>query len=193
MRPEDVPLPELAVGQTVPLAQARAHLQRAADAPPMRCRGMRCPLLSDVCAPALVAPAQVEMSGDVTSPPEYLSEADLISLMEKHGIGTDASIPSHIKNIVDRRFARISEGGRRRRVEPTELGISLVQGYMAIDPELVRPTIRSHVEKELSACCSCSSRPPFGAAAAPFEQKTRMRSLTGRAAAASTPCGPAQT
>ncbi|KAJ4827020.1 hypothetical protein Tsubulata_033804 [Turnera subulata] len=91
--------------------------------------------------------SKVELFEGETSPPDYLSESELISLMEKNGIGTDASIPVHINNICERNFVQVQAG---RKLVPTALGITLIRGYQCIDPDLCLPDIRSFIEHQIT-------------------------------------------
>eukprot|EP00929_Paragymnodinium_shiwhaense_P013359 TRINITY_DN121220_c0_g1_i1.p1 TRINITY_DN121220_c0_g1~~TRINITY_DN121220_c0_g1_i1.p1 ORF type:complete len:858 (+),score=186.81 TRINITY_DN121220_c0_g1_i1:105-2678(+) len=90
-----------------------------------------------------VAVTKTGIGQHTTRPPPYLSESDLLGLMEKHGIGTDASMATHINNICERKYVELREG---RRLAPTKLGISLVHGFQLVDNELVIPRIRGNIE-----------------------------------------------
>ncbi|XP_050292586.1 DNA topoisomerase 3-beta isoform X1 [Quercus robur] len=91
--------------------------------------------------------SKVELYEGSTMPPDYLSESELISLMEKNGIGTDASIPVHINNICERNYVQVQAG---RKLVPTSLGITLIRGYQCIDPDLCLPDIRSFIEQQIT-------------------------------------------
>jgi hypothetical protein len=73
--------------------------------------------------------AEVELSQRETAPPDFLSEAELIGLMEQYGIGTDASISTHIAAIQDRNFVTLSRG---RTLVPTTLGAVLIHGLCKV-------------------------------------------------------------
>ena len=109
------------------------------------------PLIGDLSKGETLDFDEISLDERFTGPPDYLTESDLITLMEKHGIGTDASIPVHINNIVQRNYVTLVAG---RKLEPTELGIVLVHGYQKIDPQLVQPQMRASIEKQLNLIAS---------------------------------------
>lgn len=58
-------------------------------------------------------PTEAMMTDGKTSPPGYLTEADLIALMDANGIGTDATMAEHIQKIQDREYVMLADGGQR--------------------------------------------------------------------------------
>lgn len=74
-------------------------------------------------------PTGLYLDESKTTPPKLLTEPDLIGLMDKHGIGTDATIADHIAKIQDRKYAVVQNGEFR----PTKLGEALVAGVNCFD------------------------------------------------------------
>uniref|UniRef100_H3CL93 DNA topoisomerase n=1 Tax=Tetraodon nigroviridis TaxID=99883 RepID=H3CL93_TETNG len=90
-------------------------------------------------------PTAIEMVDGQTSPPQLLTEADLIALMEKHGIGTDAT-HAHIETIKSRMYVGLTSD---QRFLPGELGMGLVEGYNSMGYEMSKPNLRAELEADL--------------------------------------------
>ncbi|KAI7913337.1 DNA topoisomerase III [Pyricularia oryzae] len=56
-----------------------------------------------------ISPTEAMMTEGKTQAPSYLTEADLIALMDANGIGTDATMAEHIQTIQTRQYARTTE------------------------------------------------------------------------------------
>lgn len=81
---------------------------------------------------------------------QYLSEAELVQKMEEKGIGTNGTIPLHIKKIIDRGYVEKIKDGNIIRLKPTARGIALAEGFELIDPQLFTPEVRQYIEKACS-------------------------------------------
>mmetsp|Transcript_13185 Transcript_13185/g.38827 ORF Transcript_13185/g.38827 Transcript_13185/m.38827 type:complete len:979 (-) Transcript_13185:215-3151(-) len=92
-----------------------------------------------------IKPTSLLMKEGRTSPPQPISEVELISLMDRNGIGTDATIAQHITTIQERQYA---EKDPNLRFLPTKLGIALVEGYNSMGYQLNKPDLRREMEAE---------------------------------------------
>ncbi len=91
--------------------------------------------------------AKLKFSTGKTSPPAPLTESDLITLMDKNGIGTDATIHEHIKNVRLRGY--VEKKGQF--LKATLLGRSLVEIYKELGIKLYEPNLRAKMEEDMKA------------------------------------------
>ncbi|MCS7135676.1 MAG: type IA DNA topoisomerase [Nitrososphaerota archaeon] len=84
-----------------------------------------------------------ELKEEKTRPPPRLTESALLELMEKNGIGTDATRAEYPKIVVERGYA-VKRG---KSFYPTELGMRLVEALSGVDERLVTPDTRKFVEE----------------------------------------------
>lgn len=101
-------------------------------------------------------PTSIDMVEGATEPPQLLTEADLIALMDKHGIGTDATHAEHIETVKQRQYIGIQ--GKDKLV-PGLLGIALCDGYDSMGFPMSKPNLRSELEADLKAICEGSKDP----------------------------------
>jgi DNA topoisomerase-3 len=80
-----------------------------------------------------------------TSPPAPISESELIAAMDKNGIGTDATIATHISTIQQREYAMKDA---RNCFLPTPLGLALIEGYNSMGYQLNKPFLRATMEAD---------------------------------------------
>lgn len=104
-------------------------------------------------------PTEANMNEGKTTPPNYLTEPELIGLMDANGIGTDATMAEHIAKIQERMYVQTRTRGsgrtQLREFIPTTLGVALVEGYdnVGLDVSVSKPFLRKEMELKMKAIC----------------------------------------
>lgn len=109
-------------------------------------------------------PTEANISDGKTTAPSYLTEPELIGLMDANGIGTDATMAEHIAKIKEREYVVVHQrGSGRSKVEeliPTRLGVALVEGYDNVvaglpnSISLSKPFLRKEMELRMLEICA---------------------------------------
>jgi len=92
-------------------------------------------------------PTRLLLQQRQTQPPGLLTESELLTLMDRHGIGTDATQASHIEKVCGGRgYAQRSDDGS---VSPTCLGEALVAAYEHMGMRnMWEPHLRAAMERD---------------------------------------------
>lgn len=118
-------------------------------------------------------PSEAMITDGKTTAPGYLTEPELISLMDANGIGTDATMAEHIKKIQEREYVmtrsgpragaqqddrntQTARGGSVQQFIPTTLGVALIEGYgnIGLETSLDKPFLRKDMEMKMREICA---------------------------------------
>ncbi|VDL92819.1 unnamed protein product [Schistocephalus solidus] len=91
-----------------------------------------------------VTPREIQMIESQTTAPNLLTEADLIGLMDRHGIGTDATHAEHIETIKQRLYVGLQDN---KFLVPGQLGMGLVEGGICEGRKTREDVLRSQTAK----------------------------------------------
>ena len=83
----------------------------------------------------------------MTQPPPRYSEAKLVQVMERQGIGRPSTYSSTVKTLKDRSYVKIVKG----KLQATELGLSVDRFQSSAFPELVESKFTAEMEERLDA------------------------------------------
>ena len=118
-------------------------------------------------------PTEANMTEGKTTSPSFLTEPELIGLMDANGIGktcipaffndlprtgTDATMAEHIAKIKDRHYVQTRPKQGRPSIQefiPTVLGVALIEGYdnLGLEISLSKPHLRKQMEVDMKAIC----------------------------------------
>ncbi|GME25206.1 dna topoisomerase iii [Neofusicoccum parvum] len=101
--------------------------------------------LPDFAVGEVFEPTEANMGEGKTSPPGYLTEPELISLMDANGIGTDATMAEHIAKIKEREYVM---------TRPRSGGHGDAGGF---ETSLSKPFLRKQMEQQMRAICAGST------------------------------------
>lgn len=121
--------------------------------------------------PAELVRAKIERKE--TEPPPRMTEAELLRLMRKYGIGTDATMQDHIHTNVLRGYMKIAGG----KCIPTPLGMSLATALMSHAKPIIDPLVRSKMEAALQEIAAGRADPAKVTAAIREEFKSFYKAL----------------
>ncbi|OAF64233.1 hypothetical protein A3Q56_08065, partial [Intoshia linei] len=106
--------------------------------------------IGDYCTGDTFTPDEIIMCRGETTAPQLLTESDIITLMDKHGIGTDATQAEHIEKIKMRQYVSLYQ---KIYFIPGKLGMALVESYDQMGIGFAQPMLRADLEKDLQKIC----------------------------------------
>ncbi len=90
---------------------------------------------------------QADSERKMTQPPPRYSEAKLVQVMERQGIGRPSTYSSTVKTLKERAYVKIVKG----KLTATELGLEVDQFQKGAFPKLVESQFTAEMEKQLDA------------------------------------------